>query len=172
MPESKPYHGVRIALFLCAVLAAGCAREPASPPLRVWCQQGQEAENHAMRAMATAFNRAHEEQGIAVNLTFFPDFQYTEKVSVAAAARDLPDVLALDGPTVAQFVDADLLRPIARYFTNEELADFAPTIRTQGDIDGTLYALGAFDSAMVLYYDRDWLAQAGVVPPPEFEGWT
>ena len=172
MPGSNPYNGLRVVLSLCAVLAAGCVREAVRPPIRVWCQQGQEAENHAMRAMAAAFNRAHDEQGIAVSLTFFPDFQYTEKVSIAAAARDLPDVLALDGPTVARFVEAGLLRPIARYFTDEELADFAPTIRAQGDVDGTLYALGAFDSAMVLYYDRDLLAQAGVAPPPEFEGWT
>ena len=35
-----------------------------------------------------------------------------------------------------------------------------------------LYALGAFDSAMVLYYDRELLAQAGVEPPAGFDGWT
>ncbi len=157
-----------------AAIAAGCVPDRAPSPqiVRVWCQQGQESENQAMRGMADAFNEAHAAQGLAVEITFFPDFQYTEKVSIAAAARDLPDVLALDGPTVAQFVDARLLRPIAAWFSAEELADFAPTIRAQGEIDGELYALGAFDSAMVLYYDREMLAQAGVQPPAGFAGWT
>lgn len=157
-----------------AAVAAGCAPDRAAAPnvIRVWCQQGQEAENRAMREMVAAFNAAHVAQGIAAQITFFPDFQYTEKVSIAAAARDLPDVLALDGPIVAQFVDASLLQPIADYFSAEELADFAPTIRAQGEIAGVLYALGAFDSAMVLYYDRNMLARAGVAPPAGFASWT
>ena len=122
--------------------------------------------------MEAACNEAHAATGLTVQITFFPDFQYTEKVSIAAAARDLPDVLALDGPTVAQFVDARLLRPIAAYFSPAELADFAPTIRAQGEIDGTLYALGAFDSALILYYDREMLAQTGVEPPVNSTGWN
>lgn len=155
-------------------ILSGCSPERGSGPVevRVWCHQGQEAENRAMREMAAAFNEAHAGQGVEVRLTFFPDHQYTEKVSIAAAARDLPDVLELDGPTVAQFVNAGLLKPIGAYFSEEELADFAPTIREQGEIDGRLYALGAFDSAMVLYYDREMLAQAGVTPPGGFDGWT
>ncbi len=167
---------LRHLVWLAALAAgmAGCtpARAPAPHVIRVWCQQGQESENQAMRAMESAFNTAHAAEGLAVQITFFPDFQYTEKVSIAAAARDLPDVLALDGPTVAQFVDARLLRPIAAWFSPEELADFAPTIRAQGTIGGELYALGAFDSAMVLYYDRAMLARAGVEPPAGFGSWT
>jgi multiple sugar transport system substrate-binding protein len=166
--------GFGLALVWLAAAGAGCAREAEQgrAVVRVWCQQGQESENQAMREMAAAFNRAHEVELVAVEITFFPDFQYTEKVSIAAAAGDMPDVLALDGPTVAQFVHAGLLRPLGDAFSAEELADFAPAIREQGSIDGFLYALGAFDSAMVLYYDREMLARAGVSPPVGFGGWT
>lgn len=161
---------------MAAVLAwtAGCGPAPrdTAQGIRVWCQQGQEAENRAMREMAAAFNEAHAGRNLQVHVTFFPDYQYTEKVTIAAAARDLPDVLALDGPTVAQFANAHLLRPLAGWFSEDERADFAPSIRAQGEIDGTLYALGAFDSAMVLYYDREKLAAAGVEPPESLEGWT
>lgn len=140
--------------------------------LRVWCHQGQERENAAMRAIAAAFNAAHAAQRVRVALTFFPDYHYTEKIAIAAAARDLPDVLDLDGPLVARFASAGLLRPLEPWFSAGELADFLPTLLAQGTVDGRLYALGAFESAAVLYYDRAMLAAAGVAPPPDGRGWS
>ena len=171
---------MRASVFLFSALAAvlglcasGCRREAAAPRVvRVWCHQGQESENAAMRGIADAFNTAHAADGVRVEITFFPDFQYTEKIAIAAAARDLPDALDLDGPLVARFAAAELLAPLTPWFTAAELDDFLPTIREQGTVDGTLYALGAFDSAAVLYYDRAMLAQAGVTPPPEGRGWS
>jgi fructooligosaccharide transport system substrate-binding protein len=140
--------------------------------VRVWCHQGQESENNAMRKIAENFNAAHASQRIRVDLVFFPDFQYTEKISIAAAARDLPDAFDLDGPIVARLVEAGLLQPIDRWITPEEKADFLPSIVAQGTIDGHLYALGAFDSAVVLYYDREMLAAAGVAAPAGDNSWS
>lgn len=165
----RRWYGV---LGLSSMLWTGCASSNDVEVIRVWSHQGQEAENQAMRAIADAFNEAHANQQMRVELTFFPDHQYTEKISIAAAANDLPDALGIDGPTLAQFVDAGLLAPLEPYFEKEELTDFLPTIVAQGTIDGTLYALGAFDSAMVLYYDKDRLAAAAVLPPPRGTAWT
>ncbi len=170
----------RIFIFPGIILLAvagliGCVRAdevPANHVVRVWCHQGQEAENNAMREIAAAFNAAHASSGIRVDLTFFPDFQYTEKLAIAAAARDLPDAFDLDGPLVARLVEARLLQPIDRWFGTQDRADFLPSILAQGTIGGRLYALGAFDSATVLYYDRAMLQNAGVVPPPGDAGWT
>jgi ABC-type glycerol-3-phosphate transport system substrate-binding protein len=125
-----------------------------------------------MRQIADMFNDAHAAEGVRVELTFFPDFQYTEKLSIAAAAGDLPDAFDLDGPLVARLVDAGLLAPLDEWFVESELDDFLPTILQQGRIDGRLYALGAFDSATVLYYDRSMLSRAGVDPPPPGQGWS
>ena len=125
-----------------------------------------------MRGIARAFNAAHATQGWRVDVTFFPDFQYTEKVSIAAAAGDLPDALDIDGPLVARYVAAGLLAPLDSWFSRAELDDFLPTIRAQGTIRGRLYALGAFDSAVVLYYDRSMFEAAGVRAPPDDTGWT
>ncbi|HTO03935.1 MAG TPA: extracellular solute-binding protein [Opitutus sp.] len=163
-----------LALAASCLLPSGCAEKTDSSMrvIRVWCHQGQEAENQAMRGVAASFNAAHENERIRAAITFFPDFQYNEKIAIAAAARDLPDALDLDGPLVARCVDAGLLSPLDAWFKAEELADFLPTIIEQGTINGRLYALGAFDSAAVLYYDRAMLAQAEVRPPPEGETWT
>lgn len=155
-------------------MAAACDRRAASGgaahALRVWGHQGQEAENRALRGIAEAFNRAHEGSGARVELSFFPDFQYTEKLAIAAAARDMPGAFELDGPLVARFVDAGLLAPVDRHFAAEELADFLPTILAQGTVSGRLYALGAFDSAALLYFDRELFERAGVAAPPPNQG--
>ncbi|AHF90908.1 ABC transporter substrate-binding protein [Opitutaceae bacterium TAV5] len=168
--------GVAIVLLSVVTSVSGCRRAPADDDervIRVWSHQGQEAENRAMRAIAEAFNAAHAARGIRVEIAFFPDFQYTEKLAIAAAARDLPDVFDMDGPLVARLVDAGLLAPLDAWIDDATRADFLPTLLEQGTIDGKLYALGAFDSAVVLYYDRELLARAGVIPPPpDSAGWT
>jgi ABC-type glycerol-3-phosphate transport system substrate-binding protein len=156
-----------------AVAAAHAQDRPVTErTIRVWSHQGQESENQAMRAIVAAFNAAYAADGVRVDMTFFPDFQYTEKISIAAAARDLPDAFDIDGPLVARYVDAGLLAPLDPWFDAKTRADFLPTVITQGTIDGKLYALGAFESAVVLYYDRAMLASAGVQPPPDGQAWT
>jgi len=166
----------RLFLSLALLLPLAACRDTGTThairTIRVWCHQGQEAENQAMRGIAAAFNDAHASEGLRVELTFFPDFQYTEKLSIAAAARDLPDAFDIDGPLVARLAAAGLLGPLEPWFSKDDLEDFLPTLLTQGTVDGRLVALGAFESAVVLYYDRALFAQAGVAPPPEGTAWT
>ncbi len=170
-------------LLLCVAIllmtgGGGCARDERSADgrarqvLRVWSHQGQEAEHKALRAIVRSFNDAHVAEGLRVEVSFFPDFQYTEKLSIAAAAGDMPDAFELDGPLVARFVEAGWLAPLDAHVGEKDRADFLPTVLEQGTVDGRLFALGAFDSAVVLYYDRDMLARAGVAPAPEHTAWT
>lgn len=170
-------------LLLCVAIVlmtggGGCARGERSAGgrtmqvLRVWSHQGQEAEHKALQAIVRSFNDAHAMEGLRVEVSFFPDFQYTEKLSIAAAAGDMPDAFELDGPLVARFVEAGWLAPLDAHVGERDRADFLPTLLQQGTVNGRLYALGAFDSAVVLYYDRDMLARAGVTPAPEHTAWT
>lgn len=154
-----------------SLLASGCGEQDEGAVL-VWCHQGREAETLAMERMAAAFNEAHAEQRVRVHVEFFPDRQYDEKLSSAAAADALPDVIDIDGPMLARYVDAQLVQPIDRWVDAEMRADFLDSILEQGTIDGDLYALGAFESALVLYYDKQLFAEGGIEPPPEGEAWT
>ena len=165
-------------VILASVLAgalgvcAKSAEQTLDAPVRIWAHQGQEAESRTLRLMAEAFNRKYQSQGWRVELTFFPDFQFTEKIAIAAAARDLPDGFEIDGPLLARYVDAHLLAPIDDVITESDRQDFLPTIVRQGTIDGRLYALGIFDSAAVLYYDKEMLAATKVALPSPNAGWT
>lgn len=158
-------------LGLIIFLSFGCGQVPQTEVLQIWSHQGQEAENRAMREIVAAFNETHAKLGIRATIEFFPDYQYTERLSIAAAAGDMPDVFGVDGPTVAQFVESGLLHPLSDYFSDAELDDFLDTIINQGTIGGVLYTLGAFDSALVLYYDRVLFDEVGIESPPFGEAW-
>lgn len=141
-------------------------RGDGSRTLRLWAHQGQEPEHRALRGAAAAFEAASQ-GALRVEMTSFPDHHYTERVSIAAAAGDLPDAFEIDGPLVARFVEAGLIQSIDGMLPDADLQDFLPTVREQGTIEGHLYTLGAFESASVLYYDRELFARAGVRVPPE-----
>src|SRR5688572_10684794 len=106
-----------------AVTISGMVATTQAAVVRVCSHQGQEAESRALREIAAAFNDAHRSHGWSVAVTFFPDFQYTEKLAVAAAARDLPEAFDLDGPLVARFAQAGLLADIGDVYSRDELAD-------------------------------------------------
>jgi len=147
----------------------GCRRAQLETGARrvvtVWAHHGQPAERQAMERIIAAFNEAHRTEGLRASIEFFPDRQYADKVSIASATRRLPDVLEIDGPWVGPWAADGLLRPLDPFVTGELRADFLPSILAQGTFDETLYALGAFDSALVVYFNRDLTEKAGLHPP-------
>lgn len=156
------------------LLAAGCGNEEGShttggadapPPIRVWAHQGQERENAAMRGIVEAFNLAHADEGLRIEITFFPDRQYADKVSIASASGSLPDVIEVDGPYVGPWAAENILAPIDGLVSEDLERDLLPSLIEQGTFRGRLYALGAFESALVLYYNRAMLEAAGVEAP-------
>ncbi|HRX87498.1 MAG TPA: sugar ABC transporter substrate-binding protein [Phycisphaerae bacterium] len=157
-----------VALTVWAAIAGCAGRESAAVKgrarLTVWAHHGQPAEREALAGIVAAFNAAHPD-GPAVAISFFPDRQYADKVSIASATGRLPDVVEVDGPYVGPWAAEGLLKPLDGFVDDALRADFLPTIIAQGTFQDCLYALGAFDSALVVYYNRDIIARAGLAPP-------
>jgi ABC-type glycerol-3-phosphate transport system substrate-binding protein len=164
------------ALTFVVIASPGCTREEADRGTRVvtiWAHQGQERENAAMRAIISAFNDAHRSKRIRADIHFFPDTQYADKVSIASATTRLPDVLDIDGPYVGPWAATGVLNPLDAHVDATLRSDFLPSILEQGTYEGSLYALGAFDSALVVYFNRDIVERAGVSPPERVANvWT
>lgn len=170
---------VPIAFLTGAVLVstiAQCNRQSGSTGGRVvtvWAHHGQERENAAMRRIAEAFNERHRDQQIRIDISFFPDRQYADKVSIASASASLPDVLDIDGPYVGPWAAEGVLQPIGDLVSEKLRTDMLPSLLEQGTYDGKLYALGAFESALVVYYNRDIIEEAGLRPPSRLaDAWT
>jgi ABC-type glycerol-3-phosphate transport system substrate-binding protein len=129
----------------------------------VWAHEGQPAEKTALEEIFAAFNREHKH--IQVKVEFKQEQGYGDRLNAAAVAGKLPDVVDVDGPYTAHLAENGVLVPLDSLISAEMKADFLPTVIAQGTYKGRLYTLGAFESTVVVYYNRDIMNLMGITPP-------
>lgn len=160
--------GVSLALLVMGSLAL--AQQPIK--ITVWFWTGQEAERAVIEAQVAEFNSMRGE--IQVTLVNIPEAGYTDQVRAAGLAGKLPDVLGVDGPTMANFAWSGFLRPLDDFVTLSLYKDLLPSIIAQGTYppDGKLYCIGTFDSGLALWGNREYLQRAGVrIPTSVADAW-
>ena len=96
---------------------------------------------------------------------------YSDKVNASVLSGNLPDVLTVDGPNIAAYAANGIIQPLAP-MTDEERSVYLNSILTQGTIGNKLYALGAMESSVGLYYNKQILREAGIEVPSSDNPWT
>lgn len=89
-------------------------------------------------------------------------YAYDNKIATAVTSNDLPDIFYVDGPQVSYYAANGISVPLDDYFTEEDLKDFVPSSVDQNTYDGQLYAIGATESSVAFYYNKDMLKECGV----------
>lgn len=118
-----------------------------------------------------AFNEAHKGE-IELKreaIVRADSYAYEDKINAAVTSNDLPDILYVDGPNISNYAADGIIVPIDDYFTEEDLNDFVDSIKVQGTYDGKLYALGATESSVALFYNKDMTDAAGITMPDKLE---
>lgn len=143
--------------------------------LSVWTPEGQTVENQYYEDTIKNFNKENAGK-IEASIELIPranGYEYENKINAAATSGSLPDIMSMDGPTVANYADSGIIVPIGDYFKKEDLADFVPSIIQQGTYNKDLYTLGTSESNVVLYYNKTMLDAAGITPPTKLvDAWT
>lgn len=136
----------------------------------IWAHQGQSSENAALQAAVDGFNASQDK--VTAKLRLISGDTYT--TTVASTPKDqLPDVLEIDGPTLASFVYNDKITPIGDYVAQETIDNATAGSIAEGTSNGDLYALAMYDSAMGLYGNKKLLDAAGVTYPTSIDtAWT
>ncbi|MDV2686169.1 ABC transporter substrate-binding protein [Alkalihalophilus lindianensis] len=176
-------------MLIISLMAAGCSNnqdvvnESDSAPeevagvieLDMWIHQSGEGETNYNLDRVAAFNEVHESE-IHINVEVVMDdggSSYNDSLNAALVAGNLPDVLALDGPFVASYAEADIIAPVTEFISEEDRADFVDSIIEQGTYNGELYSLGAMESSVVLYYNKEIFEAEGIEAPTTIEeAWT
>lgn len=143
--------------------------------LTIWVHETDSDEGKLYKQLVEEFNEAYEGTYHATLSQIARSGDaggYDDKVNAAISNGGLPDVFTVDGVTVAQYADAEAILPIEEYFSEEELADFNPSIIQQGTYEGTLYTLGAMDSSVGIFYNKDMFEEAGIEPATIEDPWT
>ena len=100
-------------------------------------------------------------------------YAYEDKINAAITSNDLPDILYVDGPTVSVYAANDIIQPLDDMFTQEDWDDFLDSNKQQGTYNGKIYAIGATESSVALFYNKDMLDSIGVTAPDKLEdAWT
>ncbi len=160
-----------VAAALAALAGVGCGNRTKGPVLEVWSHAGQESERRVLREQVSRYDALHPR--LRVRLTFLPEGSYTGQVQAAAVAGDLPDLLELDGPFVADAAWQGSLRPLDGRLDPGLLADLLPSVVAQGTWAGHLWAVGAFDSGLAIWARRSALVEAGIrIPQGPDDAWT
>ena len=96
---------------------------------------------------------------------------YSDKINASVMSGDLPDVITVDGPNISAYAANGIIQPLAE-LSEEEKSAYLDSILDQGTIDDKLYALGAMESSVGLYYNKAILEEAGIAVPDKDHPWT
>jgi len=161
-------------LFLFST-TGGCRRASRSGAqaevLSVWAHAGRADERRILQRQVSRFNEEHPE--FQAQLTFLPEGSYNGQVQAAAVAGELPAVLELDGPYVANYAWQGKLRALDPILGEKLHDDLLPSLIEQGTYRDSLYAIGTFDSGLGLYAHRKALEAVGArIPRSAAEAWS
>lgn len=140
--------------------------------LEAWVIPG-EAERPYFEQLEASFNETFADQGLSINIVRLPS--YNDTLRSAFITGDLPDIIMIDGPDMANYVWSGLLAPLDDVLDEDILADLLPAIREQGTYgpDGRMYSISPYDSTVILWGNRSYLEEAGVrIPTGLDDAWT
>ncbi|MFT3832445.1 MAG: extracellular solute-binding protein [Micropruina sp.] len=166
------------AVVATATLAAGCSAGggagsnagDGTGQISVWALQGQDGENAALQAAVDGFNKSQDK--ITASLRLIASDTYTTTITTTPKDQ-LPDVLQIDGPTLASYVFNGKVSPLKDYVSQAAIDNATAGSIAEGTVNGELYALAQFDSAMGLYGNKKLLDAAKVNYPTSIkEAWT
>lgn len=155
--------------------ASAAAATSEEVTLSVWLPAQSENENKVITEIMDAYNEMNKGK-VKVEYEFVPRanaFAYEDKISAAVTINQLPDLLMMDGPNVSNYAHSEIVKPLDEYFSKEDLTDFVDSVVSQGTYDNKLYSLGATESSVVLYYNKDIIEAAGITVPTSLDdAWT
>jgi multiple sugar transport system substrate-binding protein len=181
-PGPRTTTAVRIGAGLAAAALAGLSvtgpgtpgpDRPGEGPVRLtfWRHDGQPAERAGFADQIRRFERSRP--GVRVSVVQVPEAEYPDRVQLAALRSELPDILDVDGPVLANYAYQGVLAPLDELVADRTREDLTPSTRRQGTLDGHLYGVGAIDSGLGLFASRRALRAVGArIPRSWSDAWT
>lgn len=132
-----------------------------------WTHDGLNEENGAEQWFAEFENFT----GIHLNHQFIPNNEYYDKLKLAFASHEVPEVFDLNGANLALYASQGAIKDLTPMLQASDLWDKVdPDIWDAIAIDGKIYAIPKeVPSAACTYVRGDWLEQLGMDAPKTYD---
>ena len=165
---------ITVTLFLICLLLmlAGCDRQEKVvskqsilSELNVWVHTGNKEMLLLRKDQVARFNARHSR--IKITLISIPKGTYGAQISAATRTGTLPDIIELDGPSLASFVTRGALMKLDKILTTTTRQDILPSVFEQGMYQGRVYSVSETTNSFVLYARKSFLTLAGYRIPSD-----
>ncbi len=136
--------------------------------LELWKHQAGDAEEPANEALFERFNASQDRW--VIDAQSIPQASYSDAITVAALAGDMPCIMTVDHPKVPSFAWAGFIQPIDDLVSAETFEGLGPA--ASGVYQGKTYSVGQFDAALALFARRSALEKVGARIPSIDQPWT
>src|SRR2546430_8695576 len=143
---------------------SGPANADASGPLRVWARGANDSPK-AYQAIFDAFTR---KTGIKIE-PFFTLTDFETKLTAAATAHNLPDVVVDDAAQLGNFKTQGIIQPVDKSKVAGADQLTPASWDSAKDLKGDIYAVPFSAQANLLFIRSDWLAKLNLQPPKTWQ---
>ncbi|RCG29643.1 extracellular solute-binding protein [Sphaerisporangium album] len=159
-----------LAVLAAALAACGGGAEPgASNTITVWTEENLADRMAVQQDLAAGFTR---KTGVKVELVGIGEDQFSQVLTAAAAAGDLPDVIGAVPLAAVRELDANELLDTetpARIVGDLGRETFSPRALELDSDGGRLLAVPSDGWAQLILYRKDLFQKAGLAPPDTYE---
>jgi len=150
-----------------SVSAVGAAAAPAE--IKLWRHETSNiAEIQVSKDAIDRFNKSQGNWRVVAEM--IPEGSYTQTVTAAALANELPCILDMDQPVVPNFAWSGYLRPLEGLVSKEALDSLIDSAK--GSYKGQVYSVGQFDVALALFTRKSILDKHGIRQATMEQPWS
>lgn len=164
-------HSIHVAcLCVFALFLSACHHSSSKTRIKLlWF--GSPTETDALREIISAYEKEHATYSIELQTVEWGN--YDEKLLTMLVGRRSPDIARMSAQWCPRYSGYNVFANIAPYVSQEELADFDASRLTSCQTDTMLYGLPHTSIGLMLFYNKDIAAKAGVaIPETPEQAWT
>jgi multiple sugar transport system substrate-binding protein len=158
--------------LIISTFAIGISGQISAKEITAWVIDG-ESERPYFVQLEKEFNNKYAADDVSVKIQPIPG--YDDAIRAAWMSNDLPDLIMVDGPNMANYVWSGMLKPIGGMIEKDTLDQILPGVMAQGTYgpDRQIYMLSQGDSSVALWGNKKYLSEAGItIPTNVSEAWS
>lgn len=134
----------------------------------LWSYYETEAQHDALDELIRGFNL--DQNQYEASWEYVPMNDFTKKLMMAYTEQALPDLALIDNPDMPACIKMGLFEDITEFLEELQVSEsYDPDLLQTVTVDNRMYGIPAVCNNVALIYNREFLKEAGVEPPGNWE---